>query len=1131
MTNIRWRTRLLPALLLAAGFSYAGNSVAAPAPAQIVSLEGKGEYREPQQIDWRPAKVNQQLFPANLVRTGDASKMAVMFPDRTQVRLAPNSVLQIKDIAQGKEAKTILNLNAGRSWMQSKTTPGGLNVETPSATASIRGTDWEIVVDPDGRSTLTVFSGEAEFSNAQGSVAVGRNEQAVAEKGRAPVKVQVVNPRDRIQWVASTAVNPARYREADPAAQAVLDKAATEMAGGRAETARRVLTEAIAVAATDSASARLLLADFEVFDGELARAAQSLAQADSRFPRDARVPTAQARLSLLRDDAAVAESYVVRALQREPKHAEAWLARGDIARLNGNAIAARSVYQRAAEIAPADARGWLGLGLVAAEREDFAEARRCFDEALKRDARSIDVQAERATMETAAGDFAVARQSFDAALAAQPDNVVLLTGKALLELKSGDNEAALDLLLRATLIEPRYARAQLYLAVAYARQERPDRAYPQLLKVSEVDRNDPLPHFMASQMHVDALEPAAAIDEAREAVRLMPYLKSLNQLANNQAGGANLGSAMSFFGMESWARHMAQESYLPLWAGSHLFLADRYAGDFTRRSELLQGFLLDPAAFGAPNRYQPLVETPGHYAALSLRANRSDDLKLTEPVLTVNGSAQLPTTVSYFGEFIDTRIRPGNTALSANARVATVALGVKPGWDRGFFLYANRLSADADIGDRNVTGLFQQVDGYNNRVDAGGNFKLDARSQFWFKAGAGDERSTVAEKVSIILPGLTLGRATDFVTKPRSADAQLRFTHVTGAGREWTVGAEAARLRTTNNLLQDATINFPGGTPLRNTLDSTDRDRSAQVYAQARQDSAAWTLEGSLGWATYQKDRDFHIVIASPAGVADIRENYDRDRANAAIGAVLRLQPGRLLRGACQAWTRPASPGTLAPVAVAGVPIDDRLVFAGGRQSRCHARMEWEASATTFLTASLDGQRIDNLASTLDGVLNTRADVTNLDRLRNRLLPLPPKPDVLEDTPVFSRATVTAGSVSAEQIVWRSLAARFNYTYTDSRNTYDAFRDNHVPYLPRHTASLGATWAMAGRSYVSAQAVWRSLRYSDETNTAPIAAGWDAQVRATVELDRKHWTLEAYGLNLLKKDASDVFGVIATYRF
>ena len=68
--------------------------LAAPPPAaEIVSLEGKGEYRETQQLEWRAAKVNQQVFPSNLVRTGDSSKMALLFPDRTQIRLAQNSVL------------------------------------------------------------------------------------------------------------------------------------------------------------------------------------------------------------------------------------------------------------------------------------------------------------------------------------------------------------------------------------------------------------------------------------------------------------------------------------------------------------------------------------------------------------------------------------------------------------------------------------------------------------------------------------------------------------------------------------------------------------------------------------------------------------------------------------------------------------------------------------------------------------------------------------------------------------------------------------------------------------------------------------------------------------------------------
>ena len=101
----------------------------AASTAEIVSVEGKGEYREAQASSWRAAAAKQTLFPTNFVRTGDLSRMAILFPDRTQVRLAQNSTLQIKEAAAGSDAKTILNLNSGRSWVQSKSAPQGLLME------------------------------------------------------------------------------------------------------------------------------------------------------------------------------------------------------------------------------------------------------------------------------------------------------------------------------------------------------------------------------------------------------------------------------------------------------------------------------------------------------------------------------------------------------------------------------------------------------------------------------------------------------------------------------------------------------------------------------------------------------------------------------------------------------------------------------------------------------------------------------------------------------------------------------------------------------------------------------------------------------------------------------------------
>jgi hypothetical protein len=116
--------------------------------------------------------------------------------------------------------------------------------------------------------------------------------------------------------------------------------------------------------------------------------------------------------------------------------------------------------------------------------------------------------------------------------------------------------------------------------------------------------------MLASIVYLDRIEPLAAAESAQRALERMPYLKSLNQVANDQKGIANAGFPLAYMGLEAWARNAAHESYLPSWAGSHFFLADRYAGDFNHRSELMQGFITDPLVFGAPNRHQNLVLTP-----------------------------------------------------------------------------------------------------------------------------------------------------------------------------------------------------------------------------------------------------------------------------------------------------------------------------------------------------------------------------------------------------------------------------------------------------------------------------------------------------------------------------------------
>jgi hypothetical protein len=174
---------------------------------------------------------------------------------------------------------------------------------------------------------------------------------------------------------------------------------------------------------------------------------------------------------------------------------------------------------------------------------------------------------------------------------------------------------------------------------------------------------------------------------------------------------------------------------------------------------------------------------------------------------------------------------------------------------------------------------------------------------------------------------------------------------------------------------------------------------------------------------------------------------------------------------------------------------------------------------------------VRNLVSPLDGVLNTRADVTNLDRLRNRTLAPPSKPDPLEDIPVFGEGTIRRANLAVEQFVAPTLGARVHYSYTESANDAALFDGKRIPYLPRHWLDIGATWTPGWRTSITAQAVYRSERFRDEANLVAMPAGWDARVNVFVESAAKRWAVEVFAVNLLKKEVAHTLGMVVSYRF
>ncbi len=170
-----------------------------PVAGSVIARKSGEEVRFVDVSNWRFVDLAQDLLSGDVLRTNATGALAVLFSDHTQIRLGRNTALRVKRM--GADGDTNLELQSGTIWARAERGGQGLAIDTPAATAAIRGTDWTLTVGPDGKTSLIVLEGIVELSNAQGSVTVAQGEGAVAAIGKAPSKVVVVNPKDREQML------------------------------------------------------------------------------------------------------------------------------------------------------------------------------------------------------------------------------------------------------------------------------------------------------------------------------------------------------------------------------------------------------------------------------------------------------------------------------------------------------------------------------------------------------------------------------------------------------------------------------------------------------------------------------------------------------------------------------------------------------------------------------------------------------------------------------------------------------------------------------------------------------------------------------------------------------------------
>lgn len=135
-----------------------------PAAGSVIARKSGEEVRFVDVSNWRYVDLQQDLLSGDVLRTNANGQLAVLFSDRTQVRLGRNTSLLVKQM--GGSGDTGLELQSGTIWARAERGGQGVSIDTPAATAAIRGTDWTMTVGADGKTSLIVLEGLVELSNA-----------------------------------------------------------------------------------------------------------------------------------------------------------------------------------------------------------------------------------------------------------------------------------------------------------------------------------------------------------------------------------------------------------------------------------------------------------------------------------------------------------------------------------------------------------------------------------------------------------------------------------------------------------------------------------------------------------------------------------------------------------------------------------------------------------------------------------------------------------------------------------------------------------------------------------------------------------------------------------------------------
>ena len=559
-------------LLLALALPF--NAALAQEAGQIVSALGTVEVLRDRR--WQALATGATLSAGDTVRTGEGSRAAIQLSNGSQIKINANSRLEFRQIAPPVEdgflfttsqvLQNLLRILSGEVWVRSGGEP--LEIETVYATATVRGTEFNLAVEPGDLARLAVLTGLIEFRNSEGSVLVAANEQATAKLGEAPRKTVLLNPLDAVQWslyYPDTISSP----EADDPRRNRIQAAQRDLQQGQVNAARQAIDRALAL-----------------------------------DPNDADAYSLRSSIALVQNQKTEALADAQRAIAANPASSSAYLSLSLAHQAGFDLNAALVAAQKAVELDPNSPRALVQQSSLLFGMGRRREAMQVAEQARQRAPNDAMVNTVWGFLELARNQLDEARAAFQTAIAQDSTLGLPHLGLGLALFRHNQTEAAVDEIRKATLLEPQVSLYNSYLGKAFYEIKDNRRAEKYLELAKQLDPRDPTPWLYDAIRLQSINRPGEALDNVQQSIDLNEnrtvYRSKLlldEDLATREASQAGIYENLGF---EQLAQEKATQSLSldPTNYSAHRFLSDSYAGrpryEIAQVSELLQAQLLQP---------------------------------------------------------------------------------------------------------------------------------------------------------------------------------------------------------------------------------------------------------------------------------------------------------------------------------------------------------------------------------------------------------------------------------------------------------------------------------------------------------------------------------------------------------